>query len=113
MTTDNEYISIYNAGSLLEANVVKGLLIGEGIDVQLQGEHLIGAIGELPPTDVAIGVMIHSYRHADGKVIVDQYLENQKAAQNSTNDWYCHGCGETNSAQFEICWNCQRDPNDQ
>ena len=113
MTVEQEYVCIYRANSILEANVVKGLLTGEQIEVILQGEHLIGAIGELPPTDVTIGVMIHTYKQVVGAMIIDQYLKNQMATQNTDDDWYCRGCGESNTTQFEICWNCQRDSNDE
>jgi hypothetical protein len=113
MTVEQKSICIYRASSLLEANVVKGLLTGEGVEVHLQGEHLMGAIGELPPTDVTIGVMIPIYKQTVGVIIIDQYLANQTTVHNTDKDWCCSGCGETNTAQFEICWNCQRDSNDQ
>lgn len=39
---------IHRPWDLLEANLLRDLLASEGIDAYLQGEHLIGAIGELP-----------------------------------------------------------------
>lgn len=39
---------IHRPWDLLEANLLRDLLASEGIHAHLQGEHLIGAIGELP-----------------------------------------------------------------
>ena len=105
-------VCIFQAANAIEANVVKGLLLGEGIDTTLQGEHLTGAMGELPPTDLTIGVWISQIKSAPAQTIINQYVEAQKAANNSANDWVCASCGEKNSSNFEICWQCQTDPNE-
>lgn len=39
---------IYEPRDLLEAEMLRGMLAGEGIEVFLAGTHLIGALGELP-----------------------------------------------------------------
>lgn len=39
---------IYEPRDLLEAQMLLGMLDGEGIDAHLAGRHLIGAMGELP-----------------------------------------------------------------
>lgn len=39
---------IHRPWDLLEANQLRDMLANEGIEAYLQGEHLIGAIGELP-----------------------------------------------------------------
>ncbi|SDH91695.1 Putative signal transducing protein [Pseudomonas benzenivorans] len=39
---------IYEPQDLLEAELLLGMLASEGIDAHLTGQHLIGAIGELP-----------------------------------------------------------------
>lgn len=43
----------YEPGNLIEAHLVKGLLAQAGIESWVRGEHLVGAIGELP----AIGLL--------------------------------------------------------
>ena len=106
-------ICIYQANDAIEANLVKGLLVGEGIDTHLQGEHLAGAMGELPPTDIAVKVMIAKRHEKQGLVIINQYLKNRRASHDSATDWTCSQCGEVNHSQFEICWQCQKDANEQ
>jgi hypothetical protein len=39
---------IYEPQDLLEAELLLSMLASEGIDAHLTGQHLIGAIGELP-----------------------------------------------------------------
>ncbi|MFT4925381.1 MAG: hypothetical protein ACI8WB_001474 [Phenylobacterium sp.] len=99
---------IFKAGNIIEANVVKGLLQGEGIDVQLKGEHLMGALGELPPTDICVEVLVETIKLDAATVIIADYIASQKNTDMS--DWTCDSCGEQNSHNFEICWQCQREP---
>lgn len=39
---------VYEPRDLLEAEMLLGMLAGEGIRAHLAGRHLVGAIGELP-----------------------------------------------------------------
>ncbi|MGE6659194.1 DUF2007 domain-containing protein [Pseudomonas sp. NPDC077408] len=52
---------IYEPRDLLEAEMLRGMLLAEGIDVHLNGRHLIGAVGELPVAGL-LGLMV-----ADGE----------------------------------------------
>ncbi len=44
---------VYEPDNLIEAHLVKGLLAQVGIEAWVRGEHLLGAMGELP----AIGLL--------------------------------------------------------
>lgn len=39
---------IYEPRDLMEGEMLKGMLAGEGIQAHLLGSHLVGAVGELP-----------------------------------------------------------------
>lgn len=39
---------IYEPENLLEAEMLLGMLASEGIEAHLLGQHLVGAVGELP-----------------------------------------------------------------
>jgi hypothetical protein len=39
---------VYEAENLIDAHLVKGMLENEGIPAHVRGEHLTGALGELP-----------------------------------------------------------------
>lgn len=43
-------VPLYAAHSAIDAHLLKGLLAQSGIDAQILGEFLQGAVGELPPT---------------------------------------------------------------
>ena len=48
---------IYEPRDLLEAEMLSGMLIAEGIETFLAGSHLIGAMGELPAVGL-LGLMV-------------------------------------------------------
>lgn len=39
------WITIYRAENSLEANIIKGLILNDGIECQIKGEMLQGALG--------------------------------------------------------------------
>ncbi len=48
---------IYEPRDLLEAEMLSGMLVAEGIEAFLAGSHLIGAMGELPAAGL-LGLMV-------------------------------------------------------
>lgn len=54
---------IYEPRDLLEAEMLSGMLAGEGIEAYLTGRHLIGAMGELPAAGL-LALMVEN-EHAD------------------------------------------------
>ncbi len=45
--------AVFHPSDLIEAHLIKGLLASHGIEAWVRGEHLMGAVGELP----AIGLL--------------------------------------------------------
>ena len=107
-----DWYCAYRAANNLEANLVKGLLTGAGIDAVVHGEHLSSVIGELPPTDTAVRVMVKPRHQDEADTIVADYNQQQRAIDNGERDWTCGHCGESNSGHFEICWQCQKEPDE-
>lgn len=101
-------ICIYSAANVIEAHLVKGLLTGEGIAAYIIGEHLTGALGELPPTEVSVDVYILLRHQSQGQQIIDDYLASQSKTLDDSHEWICRQCGESNAPQFEICWQCHK-----
>lgn len=46
----SDWVPLYAAHSVIDAHLLKGLLAQSGIEAQILGEFLQGAVGELPPT---------------------------------------------------------------
>ena len=44
--------NLYEASNAIEANLLKGLLETEGIEVFIRGEYLQGGIGDLPVSGI-------------------------------------------------------------
>ena len=69
-------IHIYNATSTTEAHIIKGLLEQHGIEAQVDGHYLQGALGELPVIDL-IQVSVND----DDETRALQIIENYEAGK--------------------------------
>ncbi len=100
MTT---YIKVYSAANSLEAHSLKGALEIQGIPVNLVGDSLLGALGELPTNVMEVEIQIPEHFLAKGRALMEEY------ESGTTCPWVCNHCGEKNEGSFEICWNCGED----
>ncbi len=86
-------------GNLLQAHTWKGLLEASGIQVELRGEALLGAIGELPADlhDVELWVKESQLAQAQAQL---------HSLEVFSPEWQCVQCHEINEGSFELCWQC-------
>lgn len=63
---------IYEARDLLEAEMLRGMLVGEGIETYLTGRHLIGAVGELPAVGL-LGLMAADDQADRARQLIAEY----------------------------------------
>lgn len=63
---------IYEPRDLLEAEMLIGMLAGEGIEAFLNGRHLIGAVGELPVSGL-LSVMVADEEAERARLLIDEY----------------------------------------
>ncbi|MGF1713570.1 DUF2007 domain-containing protein [Photobacterium chitinilyticum] len=97
------WIKVYDAANNLEAHSIKGMLESERIEVQLSGENLSAATGELPTDVLQVGLWVQEEQVSSARQQLERY-------ENTTyNGWKCHHCAEYNEGQFEICWQCGHD----
>ncbi len=96
----NEWIPVYQATNSLEAHTLKGSLEVSGVTVQLQGEALSGALGELPANAVEVTLLVRAQDLEQARKILESYRRGAGPA------WYCRHCGEHNAGSFETCWQC-------
>ena len=97
------WCKIYDAGNALEAHSLKGMLEARQIEVQLSGEGLGAAAGELPANVVEVGLWVKASQQSSALRLLQEYEHADKSG------WTCATCGEQNGSQFEVCWQCGQD----
>lgn len=70
---------IYEPESLLEAQMLVGMLASEGVDVHLVGRDLMGAMGELPLQGL-LGLAVPDAQAEYARQLIDAYNAAQPVA---------------------------------
>ena len=70
---------IYEPGSLLEAEMLLGMLASEGVDVHLVGRDLVGGVGELPAQGL-LGLAVPDEQAEYARQLIDAYNDAQPLA---------------------------------
>ncbi|MGO2074984.1 MAG: putative signal transducing protein, partial [Pseudoalteromonas sp.] len=86
------WVTVYSAANVVEANIVKGLLISNNVECQLLGETLQGAVGEIPLDQTEVKVQVFTIKQRQAAEI----LVNYRQVQQSAPDWVCPNCNEHN-----------------
>lgn len=96
---------VYSCSSLIELSPYKFALEAQGIKYLIKNEFAQGAVGEIPPTESwpQIWVMDDA-DFAEAEQLCAQVEQKQKE---TSSDWFCHSCNESNASSFEYCWQCQ------
>ena len=68
---------VYEAGNIIDAYLVKGVLEQSGLPVYLRGEYLVGGIGELPVTGL-LALCVPESCEAEARGVLTE-LENERA----------------------------------
>ena len=104
MSDKNRLVCVHKLNDPIEANLVRGLLINEGIPVEITGEGLVGAYSGLPKLCEVRLLVPPAYRIAAERFLSD--YQERSSSVGSDGDWTCGSCGEDNDPSFEICWSC-------
>ena len=73
---------LYRAGNVVEAEIVKGMLLSNNIEAHVSGFYLQGGIGEIAPSDFAkVHVPDEDYERA--RELIREYEQNQ-GVENTT-----------------------------
>jgi len=103
-------VEVYAAANIPQAHLVKAALADEGIEAQIVGENLQGAMGELPLGWSSLPrVLVEHSDAARAREIVAGW-ETVCASDTPSPDkppWTCSACGAEVEGNFDICWNCQ------
>jgi hypothetical protein len=71
---------LYEAANTIEANLLKGLLEQEGIEIFVNGEYLTGGIGELPVSGI-VTLSVEEDDMAKALKIIEAYEAGEYALQ--------------------------------
>ena len=63
---------IYEPENLMEGELLLGMLASEGIDAYLTGQHLAGAVGELPACGL-LGLMVEDAQARSAQQLIAAY----------------------------------------
>jgi hypothetical protein len=74
---------VYRAADIIEAEIVKGMLVANDIDAHSSGFYLQGGIGEIAPTDLA-NVLVFDEDYDRARELVREYDENQTVHDSDT-----------------------------
>ncbi len=98
---------VYIAKNPADAHLLRGLLEGANIEVEVRGEFLYGVRGEVPITeDTCPSVWVMEDSDYDRAMeLVSTFREGEPLIPEGTGSWYC-SCGEENENPFTECWSC-------
>ena len=86
---------------------LKNVLATFGIKCVTKKMDLIGAAGQLPPTECWPELwVVDDDKLAKAKVVLKKTLAPLSSVKKS---WLCQNCDEKIEGQFSECWNCGRD----
>ena len=99
---------VYKAENTFDAHLVRDRLLQAGIEAEVHGLMLTGAVGEIP-ADTRPSVWIADADLYERARQIVAELERQAA---DGTGWRCRHCGEDNGPAFEVCWRCGRAANE-
>ena len=94
---------VYQAASLLDAQLVQDALQDSGLEATINGAYLSGAIGELPADATPSVWVINAEDAGRARAVICELLDAR--ASPADGDWICT-CGERCEAAFQFCWRC-------
>ena len=96
---------LHAARHTVEAHLVRGFLVSQGIAAEVRGEFLTSGWGELPVDVCSVWIVDEAqFEHANELLVA--FLKGSFARMYSGEGWSCPGCGEQLEGQFTECWSC-------
>jgi hypothetical protein len=96
-------VKFYAAANLQEAQILSGMLAHAGIESQIFNQHSQGALGEIPFGETYPEIWLADECDLGlAQKLLNVYEQPVDATQERT----CGHCGESNPANFSLCWHC-------
>ncbi len=107
--TDTSVLEVYSADDMIDAEFIRHVLAERGIQAKIVGGYLQTIIGNLPAMWTTPRIWVCEEDFALAKILIDEAKTEQRRRAALRKEWACSDCGETNTADFEICWSCQKE----
>ena len=101
-------LKVYSASNLPEAHLLLNLLHQAGISAQVLNGFAQGASGEIPFEQAYPQIWLEDERD---KLLAERIIAQYETTSPNMEWIYCGKCGERNPVNFEICWQCGNDFN--
>lgn len=101
MSTPEKMLKVYEAESLIDAQLVLDMLENVDIPAILVNGNLSGGLGELPVSPPEIWIK-RDYDEERACLVIRDF----DIAEPLSGEISCEECGEKNPESFEICWMC-------
>ena len=99
---------LYCTADFVFLGYLRGVLEDAGIACHTKNEHLLGAAGDLPPTEIWPELwIINDGDWMRASRFIETLSETLNAAQDERTPWRCEQCGELLEPQFTDCWVCE------
>lgn len=82
---NSKLVDIYTAGNITEAELIRGLLAAHGIQSNISGQYLSGAMGELPAHGL-VRLQVESGDFDRARSILDDYESGELALEEQESD---------------------------
>lgn len=99
-------LRIYQAQHVVEAYIVKHLLLQKGVESEVFYDDIHGS-GLGPFMQASVWLIDHDDAGFARRLIREQEQTIRNTPADESYD--CGQCGESNPASFEVCWSCGQD----
>lgn len=96
----DEWQIVYYAANPIEAQLLKGMLENENIQVSMNENSMIGGVGELPADAIETALKVPTEQYHLARHLLEIYEKSDEQVV------FCPHCQEQNFTNFEICWSC-------
>ncbi len=95
---------VYSTDNIAKAWNIRNVLEQHDIAAVVKNQQLYSVAGEIPVTECLPEVWVKPLYFARAEQII---LEIENSSQLEDSEWHCRDCGESNAANFALCWNCE------
>ncbi len=89
--------------SLAYIGLLKNVLEQSGMDCVIRNDQLSGGLGEIPFLECLPELWVLEEKDLARATTL---LKNLEESPETTAQWRCADCGESNDGQFGACWHC-------